>query len=74
MQSTTHSPVPDAPRKYRYYDFILVAFVTVLVCANLIGPGKAAQFELPILGTVGFGAGVLFFPLAFFFGGVLTGG
>jgi hypothetical protein len=64
--------VPAATRKYRYYDFILVAFVTVLVCANLIGPGKAAQFELPILGTVVFGAGVLFFPIAFLFGDILT--
>ena len=46
--------------------------MTVLVCANLIGPGKAAQFELPIFGTVVFGAGVLFFPIAFLFGDILT--
>ena len=72
MHPTASTSVPAATRKYRYYDFILVAFVTVLVCANLIGPGKAAQFELPILGTVVFGAGVLFFPIAFLFGDILT--
>ena len=35
---------------YRYYDFVMVAFVTVLVCSNLIGPAKIAQFDL--LGNV----------------------
>ena len=60
------------PRTYKYYDFIVVAFVCVLLCSNLIGPGKAAQVELPWLGTVVFGAGVLFFPIAYLFGDILT--
>jgi hypothetical protein len=33
------------PRTYRYYDLIVAAFVTVLLCANLIGAGKVAQVE-----------------------------
>ncbi len=62
-----------APRReYRYYDFVMAAFVTVLICSNLIGPAKIAQVELPLLGTVIFGAGVLFFPIAYVFGDVLT--
>lgn len=59
-------------RNYRYYDFIVVAFVTVLICSNLIGAGKAAQVDLPLLGTVVFGAGVLFFPISYLFGDIMT--
>lgn len=59
-------------KHYRYYDLIMAAFVTVLVCSNLIGPAKVTQLELPILGTLTFGAGVLFFPISFIFGDILT--
>lgn len=66
---------PSAPhtgRVYRYYDLVMVAFVTVLLCSNLIGAAKAAQVTLPVIGTVTFGAGVLFFPISYIFGDVLT--
>lgn len=68
----SHSANPVGRRTYRYYDFIVAAFVTVLLCSNLIGAGKAAQVDLPILGTVVFGAGVLFFPISYLFGDILT--
>ena len=42
-------------RNYRYYDFIVAAFVTVLLCSNLIGAGKAAEVDLPYFGHVVFG-------------------
>jgi queuosine precursor transporter len=58
--------------QYKYYDFVMAAFVTVLLCSNLIGAAKAAEVTLPILGTVTFGAGVLFFPVSYIFGDVLT--
>src|SRR5918911_2004097 len=61
-----------AQRSYRYYDFVMVAFVVVLVCSNLIGPAKIAQFDAPVVGTLTFGAGVLFFPISYVFGDVLT--
>jgi len=57
---------------YRYYDFVMVAFVTVLVCSNLIGPAKISQMDLPLVGTLTFGAGVLFFPISYVFGDILT--
>ena len=50
----------------------MAAFVTVLVCSNLIGPAKVTQIETPLLGTITFGAGVLFFPISFIFGDILT--
>ena len=64
-------------RSYKLYSFFMTAFVTVLLCANLIGPAKACRidlpFALPILGaSVVFGAGNIFFPLSYVFGDVLT--
>ena len=61
-----------APRSYRYYDFIMVAFVTVLICSNFIGAAKQAVVDLPLLGPTPFGAGVLFFPISYIFGDILT--
>ncbi|MBK5103883.1 MAG: queuosine precursor transporter [Burkholderiales bacterium] len=65
---------PSVPqvRQYRYYELVMVAFVVVLVCSNLIGPAKIAQFSLPYFGAVTFGAGVLFFPISYVFGDILT--
>jgi uncharacterized integral membrane protein (TIGR00697 family) len=60
-------PRPQPTRSYRYYDLVMAAFVTVLLCANLIGASKVAQ-----IGPLTFGAGVLFFPLSYVFGDVLT--
>ena len=71
MQHFT-APHASGKRSYRHYDLIVVAFVTVLLCSNLIGTGKVAQVNLPVLGTVLFGAGALFFPLSYLFGDILT--
>jgi len=60
------------PRSYRYYDFVMAAFVTVLICSNFIGAAKQATVDLPLLGTITFGAGVLFFPISYIFGDILT--
>lgn len=59
-------------RTYRYYDFVMVAFAVVLVCSNLIGPSKISQVEVPGFGPYVFSAGVLFFPISYIFGDVLT--
>jgi hypothetical protein len=60
------------PRSYRYYDLVMAAFVCVLLCSNLIGAAKAAVVTLPLLGEVTFSAGVLFFPISYIFGDILT--
>ena len=54
-------------RVYRFYDLLMVAFVTVLICSEFIAAGKVAR-----LGSFNFGAGVAFFPLSYLFGDVLT--
>jgi uncharacterized integral membrane protein (TIGR00697 family) len=66
------SQLPSQQRSYRYLDLVMVAFVTVYLCSNLIGPAKAASLDLPLLGQVTFGAGVLFFPISYVFGDILT--
>jgi uncharacterized integral membrane protein (TIGR00697 family) len=58
---------PASNRCYKYYDLLMAAFVTVLLCANLIGASKVCR-----VGGYTFGAGVLFFPISYLFGDVLT--
>src|SRR5690606_12957980 len=65
--ATTEEETVSNPRRYRYYDLVMAAFVTVLLCSNLIGPGKTC-----ILFGLTFGAGNLFFPISYIFGDVLT--
>ena len=62
----------DPRRGFRYYDFCVAGMVTVLLCANLIGPGKVCALDLPFWGVVTFGAGNLFFPISYIFDDVLT--
>lgn len=59
-------------RSYRYYDLIMAAYVCILLCANLIGPSKVTTVQVPVFGNLTFAAGVLFFPISYFFGDILT--
>src|SRR5579862_8356022 len=59
-------------KTYRYYDLILGAYVCVLLCANLIGAAKETTIDVPLVGHVTFLSGVLFFPISYFFGDILT--
>ena len=58
--------------RFRYFDFVMVAFVVVLLLSNLIGAQKRAELTLPIVGLWSFGAGVFFFPVSYIVGDVLT--
>jgi queuosine precursor transporter len=53
--------------QFRYYDFVMAAFCVVLVLSNVVGAAKVAQ-----LGGFTFGAGILFFPISYVLGDVLT--
>jgi uncharacterized integral membrane protein (TIGR00697 family) len=66
---------PDAapqPTRFRYYDLVMAAFVTILLLSNLIGASKPSYVTLPGLGQWSFGAGVLFFPVSYIIGDILT--
>ena len=67
-----NEPQRSERRSYRYYDFVMAAFVTVLLCSNFIGAAKQAVITIPGLGEVPFGAGVIFFPISYIFGDILT--
>jgi queuosine precursor transporter len=67
------SEAPSLPaRQYRYYDLVLGAFVCVLLCSNLIGVRKVTQVSWNGEELFAFGAGNLFFPIAYLFGDILT--
>jgi uncharacterized integral membrane protein (TIGR00697 family) len=61
-----------AGRPLRYYDFVMAAFVAILLLCNVIGAGKRAEIDLPWIGPWPFGAGILFFPISYVIGDVLT--
>lgn len=54
-------------RHFRYFDYMIAAFVAILLLSNLIGAAKLAT-----LGGYTFGAGILFFPISYVLGDVLT--
>ena len=57
--------------QFKYYDLMMAAFVVVLICSNIIGPAKLATLNIGEFNFI-YGAGVLFFPLSYVFGDVLT--
>jgi uncharacterized integral membrane protein (TIGR00697 family) len=60
----------DAPPLY--FDLVMAAFVTILLLSNVLGAGKVATVTLPGVGPWPFGAGILFFPVSYVLGDVLT--
>ena len=58
--------------RLRYFDFVMAAFVTILLLSNVLGAGKVAVINLPGIGDWPFGAGILFFPVSYVIGDVLT--
>jgi uncharacterized PurR-regulated membrane protein YhhQ (DUF165 family) len=56
-----------ARRHFRYFDYVMAAFVAILLLSNLIGAAKLAT-----MWGFTFGAGILFFPVSYVIGDVLT--
>ncbi len=56
-----------AVRHFRYFDYVMAAFVAILLLSNLIGAAKLSTIE-----GFTFGAGILFFPVSYVIGDVLT--
>ena len=59
-------------RPLRYFDLVMAAFVAVILLSNVLGAGKVATVTLPGVGVWPFGAGILFFPISYVIGDVLT--
>ena len=59
-----------APRPpFKYFDFVMAAFVAVLLISNVASAAKIVNLGLPILT---FDAGTLLFPVSYVFGDVLV--
>ena len=70
-----------APVTFRFYDFVMAAFVAILLLSNIIGAAKLTFVEVSWWpagwwpapeGIFIYGAGILFFPLGYVIGDVLT--
>lgn len=62
IQATSH-----APAQFRFYEYVMAAFVAILLLSNIIGAAK-----LSTVAGFTFGAGILFFPVSYVIGDVLT--
>jgi uncharacterized integral membrane protein (TIGR00697 family) len=58
--------------QFRYFPYVMAAFVAILLLSNLIGAAKPSYLTLPGGAQWAFGAGVLFFPVSYIIGDVLT--
>ena len=76
VQATSHAPVT-----FRYFEYVMAAFVAILLLSNIIGAGKLTFLEVPGWpqgwwpapdGVCIYGAGILFFPLGYVIGDILT--
>lgn len=60
-------------KRYRYYDLIMVIFVTVLIISNIASSAKIVDWGFGIFGVrMAFDAGTLLFPISYIFGDILT--
>ncbi len=59
--------VPASAKQFLYFDVIMVAFVVLLLCSNLIGASKVCS-----LFGINFGGTLIFFPITYLFGDILT--
>ena len=72
MENHASPALGGQPPRFLYYDLVMAAFVTILLLSNLIGASKPSYVVLPVIGTWSFGAGVLFFPVSYIIGDILT--
>jgi queuosine precursor transporter len=73
MSETAPKPVRAGEiHQFRNFDIVMAAFVAILLLSNVIGAAKLAQVDFPLIGPQIFGAGILFFPVSYVIGDVLT--
>ena len=60
-------------KDFRFYDLVMVIFVTVLLISNIASSAKIIDWGVSLLGLpLAFDAGTLLFPISYIFGDVLT--
>ena len=64
---------PAAHRSFRYYDLVMVLFVSVLLISNIASSAKIVDWGVSLAGLrLAFDAGTILFPVSYIFGDVLT--
>jgi hypothetical protein len=59
--------------RYRYFDYIMALFVTVLVVSNIASSAKIVDWGMTLFGIpLAFDAGTILFPISYIFGDILT--
>ena len=72
MGETEPVEIEAGVARFRYFPYVMAAFVAILLLSNLIGASKPSYVTLPNGVQWSFGAGVLFFPVSYIIGDVLT--
>jgi uncharacterized integral membrane protein (TIGR00697 family) len=68
---TTNQETPS--RVYRYFDWVMALFITVLIISNIASSAKIVDWGVAVFGVaLAFDAGTILFPISYIFGDVLT--
>jgi uncharacterized integral membrane protein (TIGR00697 family) len=60
-------------KRYRYLDWIMAVFITVLIVSNIASSAKIVDWGFGLFGVpMAFDAGTLLFPVSYIFGDILT--
>ncbi|WP_322792392.1 queuosine precursor transporter [Bellilinea sp.] len=63
----------ETNRTYRYFDWVMALFVTVLIISNIASSAKIIDWGVSIFGLrLAFDGGTILFPISYIFGDVLT--
>lgn len=63
----------ETNRTYRYFDWVMALFVTVLIISNIASSAKIIDWGVSILSLrLAFDGGTILFPISYIFGDVLT--
>jgi queuosine precursor transporter len=68
------NPESQTLKSYKYFDLVMVLFVTVLIVSNIASSAKIVDWGVSLFGRLplAFDAGTLLFPISYIFGDVLT--
>jgi len=63
----------NSQKNFKYFDLVMVLFVTVLITSNIASSAKIVDWGVGIFGLrLSFDAGTILFPISYIFGDVLT--
>jgi queuosine precursor transporter len=73
MKKLESRPSQTNQGSYRYFDLVMVAFVTVLIVSNIASSAKIVDWGVSLFHVpLAFDAGTILFPVSYIFGDILT--